>query len=371
MTISVFMLTLSFTGFLTSLNGNAYVMAPSISTDLSSSGKNPSQTTTSTVELIARKDVTIPISNSAQTQTQKQTNQPGVVVTKPDWVSAPLFVDTNNTASAYAGLNPTLANISYVARMGQQPVAHWFGDWDVNITASVGSYVSAASAVGAVPVLVFYNIPNRDCGGYSAGSLLTNASYLQWVSQAAAGLAGRKSVIILEPDAIAGAGCLPATGEQERYQTIAQAVTIIKSQPNAYVYLDAGNPTWQSATTMASRLKAANIATADGFSLNVSNFSSTNKNRLYGDQLSSLVGDKHYVIDTSRSGGNNIVTGALYNPSFAALGDTPTTQTANSRNDALLWIKIPWESDGPVNDGPAAGQPYWSYAIQVAQNAGW
>ncbi|MDN5274769.1 MAG: hypothetical protein JWP06_670 [Candidatus Saccharibacteria bacterium] len=47
----------------------------------------------------------------------------------------------------------------------------------------------------------------------------------------------------------------------------------------------------------------------------------------YGDKLSSLIGYKHYVIDTSRNGGNHAVTGMQCNPSFASFGDTPTTKT--------------------------------------------
>jgi endoglucanase len=122
---------------------------------------------------------------------------------------------------------------------------------------------------------------------------------------------------------------------------------------------------------MAQRLTAANIAAADGFSLNISYFASTAQNRAYGDQLSSLIGYKHYVIDTSRNGGNNAVTGMQCNPPFASFGQTPTTTTGSALNDALLWIKIPWESDGACNGSPGPGQEYWSYAIQLAQNAGW
>jgi endoglucanase len=220
-------------------------------------------------------------------------------------------------------------------------------------------------------VVALYNIPNRDCGGYSATGAPSVSAYIQWIKQAVAGIGGRSAVVILEPDALAGADCLSSDGQSQRYQAVAQAVTIIKALPHASVYIDAGNPTWQSATTISQRLEAANIAQADGFSLNISYFTSTAQNISYGDQISKLVGNKHYVIDTSRSGGNHNVSGAQFNPSFASLGDLPTTKIDNARIDALLWIKIPWESDGPVNGGPSPGTPYWSYAIQLAKNAGW
>ena len=122
---------------------------------------------------------------------------------------------------------------------------------------------------------------------------------------------------------------------------------------------------------MAQRLQAANIAQADGFSINVSNFVSTAQNQTYGNQLSKLVGNKHYVIDTSRNGGGEIPTEDWCNPANAALGNLPGVNTGDPLNDAWLWIKIPWESDGPCNGGPAAGSVNWPYAIQIAQNAGW
>jgi endoglucanase len=48
------------------------------------------------------------------------------------------------------------------------------------------------------------------------------------------------------------------------------AVTQFTDQaPNTWVYLDAGNPGWVSASTMAGYLNDAGLAQAHGFSLNV------------------------------------------------------------------------------------------------------
>ncbi len=290
---------------------------------------------------------------------------------KPAWVNLPLYTDPSNTAAQYLTTNPSVAGASYIARMSKTPVAEWFGDWNTNVQSDVNSYVSAAAAAGSVPVVVVYNIPNRDCGGYSTGGASGLAAYTQWVQQVANGIGNRTVVVVLEPDALGALDCLPASQQDERTQSLAQAVTILKSHTQTSVYMDAGTPVWQPATVMAQRLKAANVAAADGFSLNVSYFASTASNQAYGDQLSSLIGYKHYVIDTSRNGGNNAVTGMQCNPSFASFGDSPTTNTGSALNDALLWIKIPWESDGECNGNPGPGQDFWSYAIQLAQNAGW
>ena len=291
---------------------------------------------------------------------------------KPDWVNKSLYVDPTNEASQYVAANPSVAGASYFARMGQMPVAQWFGDWDTNISADVNSYVSAATAAHAVPQLVMYNIPNRDCGGYSVGGAGGVATYTSWIQQVANAIGNRTAVIILEPDAMGAVDCLPSAALQDqRYQAVAQAVTILKAHAQTSVYIDAGTPVWQPAPTMAARLQKANIAAADGFSLNVSYFASISQNQAYGNKLSALIGNKHYVIDTSRNGGSIAVGGAMCNPTGAALGRTPTTATGSSLVDAYLWIKIPWESDGQCNGSPNPGVPYWSYAIQLAQNAGW
>ncbi len=297
---------------------------------------------------------------------------PGVIPPKGAWVNKPLYTDPTNTATQYAAANPGAEGAAYIARAGTMPVAEWFGDWNANVTSSVNRYVSAAAAKGAVPVVVAYNIPNRDCGGYSVGGASALATYTNWIRQVSAGIAGRTAVVILEPDALGAADCLPTAAMQnERYTALAQAVTILKAQANTYVYIDAGTPTWQPVSVMSTRLKNANIAGADGFSINISYFASTASNYAYGDKLSALVGYKHYVIDVSRNGAGTVPTGMQCNPSFAAFGQAPTTNTGRALNDALLWIKIPWESDGQCGTSPGPGQPYWSYAILLAKNAGW
>lgn len=293
------------------------------------------------------------------------------VYAKPNWTHMPLYNDPTNEATQYYESDPTMANADLIQRMGEVPVAEWFGDWDTDIQSAVNDYVSAAAAANAVPVLVVYNIPDRDCGGNSTGGAANATAYTQWVQQVSSAIDNRVAVIILEPDALGDVDCLSTADQQSRLAAMAQAVTILKTDPNLTLYIDAGNPVWQSTTTMAQDLEAANIAGADGFSLNVSYFISTAENQTYGDELSKLVGNKHFVIDTSRNGGDQQVTGLVCNPLTASFGTLPTVNTGDPLNDALLWIKIPWESDGPCNGGPTPGVVFWSYAIQLAENAGW
>ncbi len=150
------------------------------------------------------------------------------------------------------------------------------------------------------------------------------------------------------------------------------AVTGLKAPGGTHVYLDAGNPGYRSVGVMAARLNQASIGQADGFSLNVSNFYTTSELVSYGTSLSALVGNKHFVLDTSRNG-NGILSGDQWcNPGGRALGAAPTTSAnLGALVDALLWIKVPGESDGTCNGGPGAGVWWSEYALGLARRAGW
>jgi len=292
-------------------------------------------------------------------------------IVKPGWTNLPLYTDPANEATAYYQSDPGTTGAGYIKREGEVPTANWFGDWNADVQSDVDIYVGAAAAAHAVPVLVLYNIPQRDCGSYSAGGAASASAYTNWIQKVSTGIGGRLAVVVLEPDAVAGLGCLSSADQQSRYAALSQAITILKLSSNTAVYLDAGNPAWQPATVMAQRLRATNIAQADGFSLNVSNYVGTARSQSYGNQLSRLVGNKHFVIDTSRNGNNATPPDEWCNSSTAALGSTPTANTGDPLNDALLWVKLPWESDGTCNGAPPAGMVYWSFAIQLAKNAGW
>lgn len=293
------------------------------------------------------------------------------VLTTPAWTKLPLYTDPTNEATTYYQSNPTADGAALIEREGEVPVSEWFGDWNPDVQSAANTYVSAAAQANSVPVLVAYNIPGRDCGSYSAGGAANESDYLSWTRELAAGIGNRMAVVILEPDALPLLDCLSPADQQSRYDAMSQAVTILKSDPQVTLYIDAGSSAWQPVDLMAQRLRAANIAQADGFSLNVSHFAPTSQNQAYGDQLSKLVGNKHYIIDTSRNGNVNMPAANWCNPSQAALGSAPTANTGDPLNDAWLWVKIPWESDGSCNGAPAAGMVYWPFAVQLAENANW
>lgn len=254
-------------------------------------------------------------------------------------------------------------------KLAESAVAEWFGGWNYNIRTDVQTYVTAAANTKTVPVLVAYNIPQRDCDGYSAGGSSSADSYINWINNIAAGVGARKALIVLEPDALANIDCLAQTDQSRRLNLINQAVTILKANPGTMVYLDGGNPRWQSPEIMAARLKSANVAKSDGFSLNVSNFITTTENTNYGGVISEKLSNKHFVIDTSRNGLGPASNYEWCNPLGRAIGPKPTTLVNSPLVDAYLWIKTPGESDGQCNGGSSAGSWWPDYALGLVRRA--
>lgn len=294
---------------------------------------------------------------------------PPVAVGPNPILGASFWVDPNSfakqQADAWRVTRPTDA--AQLDKIASGPQAEWMVGGG-NIASAVNSVVTTAEAAGVVPVLVAYNIPQRDCGGLSAGGT-TVSGYKAWITAFANGLAGRKAVVILEPDALTQMACLSAADQMTRFDLIQYALTILKEQANVLVYLDGGHSAWRSASDQANRLNHANIAGADGFVLNVSNFQYTSNSIAYGKAVSDLTGGKHFVIDTSRNGLGPAPGNQWCNPDGRALGPASTTLTADTRVDAYLWIKSPGESDGSCNGAPAAGAWWADYALGLAQRS--
>ena len=108
-----------------------------------------------------------------------------------------------------------------------------------------------------------------------------------------------------------------------------------------------------SAAVMARRLRAAGVAGARGFSVNVAAFETTARAVAYGRAISRRTGGAHFVIDTSRNGAGPAGPATGATPPAAPSASFPTTQTGDPLVDAFLWVKRPGESDGTCNGGPA------------------
>jgi endoglucanase len=291
------------------------------------------------------------------------------------------YSNAENAQKSLEKGNP--AEAALVAKIAREPQASWYGSWSGDIETVVENYVNAAERAGEIPLLVAYNVPNRDCGHYSAGGARDSETYREWISGFAAGIAARRAIVVLEPDALPLlAQCLSEADQAKRLDMMQQAVGILEAQPGVSVYIDAGHSNWVPAPEMASRLKRAGVEQARGFALNVSNYRADDELIKYGkDVIAELERqapsgqhlDTHFIIDSSRNG-NGPAPAAdedWCNPEGRALGRRPTAETGDPALDAFEWIKRPGESDGECKGGPAAGQWFAQRAVEMARNAKW
>jgi endoglucanase len=271
-----------------------------------------------------------------------------------------------STARSLRSKEPDKAKL--LDRIANEPQAFWIGDWNQDIFRTVQHFVNRAMQVGAVPVMIAYNVPHRDCGQYSKGGLSAKEEYQDWIRRVALAIGDRPAVIVLEPDALGHIQeCLTKTQIEERFFLIKDAVRVLRQNKNTAVYIDAGHARWVKAPDMAERLKKAGIESAHGFALNTSNYVGTEENTEYGKTLSGMTGGSHFVIDTSRNGAGPAAKDEWCNPKGRKIGLSPSTEVDDPVVDAYLWLKRPGESDGECNGGPKAGAFWVESAIELAR----
>ena len=229
---------------------------------------------------------------------------PASALAKPERALAPntQFYVPKPNAGATKQISELIANhnnadANLIRQMIKLPQAVWFtqGTPDT-VKQNVMKTMERAAGQNAVPVLVAYNIPFRDCAQFSAGGATTVAEYKAWIDGFAAGIGSGKAVVILEPDSL---GIIPwydpfgsrdtwvtnpnyewcqpaeasqATAAADRFAMLNYAVNKLKANAGTSVYLDGTHSGWLGAGDAADRLIQAGVANADGFFLNVSNY---------------------------------------------------------------------------------------------------
>ena len=223
-----------------------------------------------------------------------------------------------------------------------RPQARWLnGPQDL---AGLPALAARARRQRALLVLVAYYLPNRGCST-SDQDAPTSRHYRRWIDRLIQHLGSTRAAIVMEPDAVA-ADCFNA----KRATLLKRSVKRL-ADAGQYVYIDAGHARWRSTGEMAQRLLGAGIQYAQGFSVNVANRQTTRQSYRWGRELSDLLGGREFVVDTSRNGlgpppDDPDRDDEWCNPRRQALGHAPTTRTTLPGLAALLWIKLPGESDG-------------------------
>jgi endoglucanase len=213
--------------------------------------------------------------------------------------------------------------------------------------------VGKALAVNKLPILVAYNLPDRDaCGGHSAGGAGTPAAYRTWIAALATALGTRPALVVIEPDAFGDYDCMTPADVAIRNGLLVWATEQFKAHsPNTWAYLDAGNAGWVKPDVMAGRLHNAGVRNIHGFAVNVSNFYPTAQSSMYAVQVDlNLMTHgyrKPWVVDTSRNGNGH--GDGWCNPPGRRLGTPPRV---GGGAELLLWVKTPGSSDGLCGTAP-------------------
>jgi endoglucanase len=126
-------------------------------------------------------------------------------------------------------------------------------------------------------------------------------------------LGSTRAAIVLEPDAVA-ADCF----NTRRAILLKHSVRRL-ANAGQYVDLDAGHARWRSTGEMAHRLLRAGIQYVQGFSVNVANRQTTRQSYRLGGSSRTSSAARHWA---------------------------PTARTGMPGLAALLWSKLPGESDG-------------------------
>lgn len=279
------------------------------------------------------------------------------------------YVYPNSQVMKWDAANPGDSREPAIAsQIASQAQGIWFANYTPStVQSDVSTITSQAASAGKTPVLVMYNIPNRDCGGASAGGAPDISSYESYVQSFANGLGSHQVIVILEPDSLALQTCLSAQQASDRDAALAFAGRAIHTADSAAkVYMDAGHSNWNSPSAQAATLNAASVKTsADGIFSNVSNFMATSDEVNYDKQVLSALGNPsnlHIVVDTSRNGNGPASGDPWCDPSGRAIGQAPTANTGDSQVDAYLWVKPPGESDGCA-DAAGTFDPNLAYAL--------
>jgi endoglucanase len=280
-------------------------------------------------------------------------------------------------AVAWAGAPALAAKVAVIAR---EPNVERFGAWNgLHPGWDVATYLNRAAAddPGAVPMISTYRVVSGHCGGHWSDPSAAQVAYHAWITSLAEGIGAHPAVLFLEMDSLITAGCLSPAGVTVRMHELCDAIHVLSNDPHLVVYLDAGAADALPARYTASLLRRAGVAHIQGFFLNSTHFDWTSREIRYGDQISRLVGGKHFVVNTAENGqgplrprhvareGNEV----LCDPVGRGLGPLPTASTGYAKVDAFAWIANPGVSGGTCRAGAPPSGVFWpSLALELVRH---
>jgi endoglucanase len=290
-----------------------------------------------------------------------------------------------------------------VSALEATPRAVWFtGGTPADVERAVHKTMEAAACEHAVPTLVAYNIPYRDCAQYSAGGAVDTAAYEAWIDGFAKGIGDGKAIVILEPDGLglipynttiygvtesckptvtaADGTAVPAPGANpsERYAQLQFAGGALATKaPHAAVYFDGTHGAWLGVGEAAYRINRAShdpatgAALGKGFFLDASNYRLTAEAIQFGTWVSMCTA---FATDAEEGGwrlGNFSWCASQYNPATGfALDYTPEyAASVTAQLQGLMGTSVATLSF--VIDTSRNGQGPWTPAATYPDAQDW
>ena len=150
------------------------------------------------------------------------------------------------------------------------PLSLWYGNRSAkpikNLDRSLRRLFNRSN--DKLPVLVVYNMPNRDIGQYSKGGANTHNEYLEFIQDFANGIGNNRPIVIFEPDAIPHLTHLDEQEAVNRITLIKKALDILTTT-SAYIYIDVGHSNWLTPQEISEYLTKVTNPRVRGFSVNV------------------------------------------------------------------------------------------------------
>lgn len=222
-----------------------------------------------------------------------------------------------------------------MAELRKQPTGVWLYGMVEDVCAKVKQVIEEASEWDEIPLFVISHLLE-----YFEEEDFNFAEYGIWIREVSKVIAEHKAIFILEPWVLAMSESQENLfHRQQIIFLLKDAIRVLKTNPHTCVYLDAGHIDWLAYEQIACNLARAGIDYADGFSLNVGFVAGNQANIVYGEKISSLLGRKHFIIDTSCNGDEEKL-----DKDFAdkkRLGIRPTFKTHYPLLDAYFWLRAP------------------------------
>lgn len=283
-------------------------------------------------------------------------NEESNAVDFPKPSSAPYFLDSSDPY--YNNLRDTMKltqdqdALRTIENLLDTPVAAWLNGDNEQTSRLIKENIEQSSETNSIPIFAVYNIPQRDLGGEAKGGLSDSEEYKAWIDLVSAEIGDAPSVIILEPDALAGIPEMNEEQQRERIAILHDALgTFFYANPQTAVYLDAGNSKWHDSANVAELINRVDPdgQLVGGIALNVANQLPKNEIVSYAESIVDELGRPlRLMIDASMTGSVVTDTGlasSWCNTDGEHVGSTDNWYDAEAFVEEAF-IKTPGESDG-------------------------